>query len=503
MPWMEAVPNFSEGRDSMRVEAIVAAMSSVAGVYLLDREMDADHHRSVITLAGEPAAVAEAAVRGAGKAAELIDLNQHRGAHPRIGACDVIPFVPLESLPLDECVRWAEWAGAEIWRRFRIPVYLYEAAARRPERRQLESIRQGQFEGLREAVCVDPARQPDFGPPPGEPQRLHTTAGATVVGARKFLIAYNVNLDTPDVALARAIAKKIRASGGGLPALKAMGVQLSSPPRAQVSMNLTDFAQTSLVTAWNAVVAEAQLAGVQAVESEIVGLVPRQALLEAAIEALRIRSFNHSSLIEQRLETVRQTLPRRWESQLQPFLEALSAATPAPGGGSAAAAAGAMAAALAAMLAGYLALKQRPAPPGHTWDGIRQECLRLSRELAQATDRDSEAYLAVVAARRLPRTDLEQDRLRRQAILEAVQLAAEIPLAAAVCSRGLSEQLHLMRPEIPPAMLSDLSVGQALNEACFQGATANVEINLRELPPDSNAHIALDRELQRLRSLPA
>ncbi len=501
MPWMEAVPNFSEGRDPARVEALLSALLSVPEVYLLDQEMDADHNRSVITLAGEPAAVAEAAVRGAGKAAELIDLNLHRGAHPRIGACDVIPFVPLESMSLEDCVHWAQWAGEQIWRRFQIPVYLYEAAARRPERQRLENIRQGQFEGLREAIVCNPDRRPDFGPPEGQPLNLHPTAGATAVGARKFLIAYNVNLDSPDAAVARAIARKIRSSGGGLPALKAMGVQLSSPPRAQVSMNLTDFEQTSLAAAWNAVAQEAGQAGVSALESELVGLVPRQALIEAAVEALHIRAFDHSSLIEHRLATVRQSLPARWEAQLQPFVAALSAATPAPGGGSAAAAAGALAAALGTMLIAYVEKKRLPAPQGWTWPALMDDFARACRELLRSTDLDCDAYLAVVAARKLPRDTGEKSRQRDSAIEQAIRRAAEVPLAVAVLSRGLRGLFRLLSPSIPAGMRSDLITAQALNEACFQGASANVDINMHDLDEHSPGYRRLHLELERLRAL--
>src|SRR6202795_146681 len=216
---VESVPNFSEGRDMAKMDAIVAAMREVPGVYLLDRESDADHNRSVVTIAGEPDAVAEAALRGVGKAAELIDLSKHSGAHPRMGATDVVPFIPVAGVSIEDCVALAKKVGREIWQRYRIPVYFYEAAAQRPERSNLENIRKGQFEGLREEVLRNPDRSPDVGDP-----RLHPTAGATVVGARKFLIAYNIYLNTPDAAIAKQIAKTIRFSSGGFPFVKAMGL---------------------------------------------------------------------------------------------------------------------------------------------------------------------------------------------------------------------------------------------------------------------------------------
>ncbi|MGH6630524.1 MAG: glutamate formimidoyltransferase, partial [Burkholderiales bacterium] len=245
---VECVPNFSEGRDVKKVEAIVAALLAGPEVYLLDQEMDADHNRSVVTIVGTRQSIGEAALRGIGKAAELIDLTKHQGAHPRIGATDVVPFVPISGVTLEDCVRIAEWVAEETWRRFRIPTYLYEAAARRPERKNLENIRRGQFEGVRAEIRTHPERRPDCGD-----AALHPTAGATVVGARKFLIAYNINLNTPDVALAKAISKAVRASSGGLPCVKALGVELKARNLAQVSMNLTDFETTPLGVVFDAV----------------------------------------------------------------------------------------------------------------------------------------------------------------------------------------------------------------------------------------------------------
>src|SRR5450432_4300184 len=242
---VECVPNFSEGRDKAKVDAIVEAMKR-DGVYLLDREMDSDHNRCVITLVGEREAIQEAAIRGVGKAAELIDLCSHQGAHPRMGAADVVPFVPIDGVTIEDCVAMAKHVGAEIWKRYQIPVYLYEAAAITPERQNLENIRRGQFEGIRDDIATNPARKPDFGE-----ARLHPTAGACVVGARKFLIAYNIFLNTPDVAIAKQVAKAVRFSSGGLPFVKAAGFLVRG--QAQVSMNLTDFEQTGIRQVFDAV----------------------------------------------------------------------------------------------------------------------------------------------------------------------------------------------------------------------------------------------------------
>ncbi len=265
-PVVECVPNFSEGSDSRRIEAIVAAMR-VDGVHLLDWAMDRDHNRSVVTIAGEPAGVVESAVRGAGKAAELIDLTRQQGAYPRIGAADVIPFVPVSGIKLEQCVLLARQAGLEIWRRFGIPVYFYESAASRPDRANLEDVRRGQFEELREAARKDAARRPDVGGP-----GLHPTAGACAVGARKFLVAYNIFLDSTDVAVARAIAREIRTSALGSKGVKSLG--LTAHGRAQLSLNISDFQATPISEVYKAVSKLAARHKTAPVEGEVIGLIP-------------------------------------------------------------------------------------------------------------------------------------------------------------------------------------------------------------------------------------
>ena len=280
---VECVPNFSEGRDKAKVDAIVDAMK-MPGVYLLDREMDSDHNRCVITIVGEPEAIQEAAIRGVGKASELIDLNNHAGAHPRMGAADVVPFIPIDGVTIEDCVAMANYVGEQIWHRYQIPVYLYESAAKIPERQGLENIRRGQFEGIRAEIASNPARRPDIGE-----ARVHPTAGATVVGARKFLIAYNVFLNTPDVEIAKKIAKAVRFSSGGMRFVKGAGFLVRG--LAQVSMNLTDFEQTPIHRAFEMVKREAARYGVSILESEIVGLVPSAALLASAEWYLQIAGF--------------------------------------------------------------------------------------------------------------------------------------------------------------------------------------------------------------------
>jgi glutamate formiminotransferase len=298
MALIESVPNFSEGRDRAKVDAIAEAMRA-EGVYLLDRHMDADHNRSVITLAGGRVALMEAVLRGIGKAAELIDLTRHRGVHPRIGAADVVPFVPIEGVTLEDCAQMARQVGTEVWRRYRIPVFLYEGAATRPEQVQLENIRRGQFEGLRDEIATNPERMPDFGEP-----RVHPTAGAIVIGARMFLVAYNIFLNTSDVEIARKIARTVRFSSGGLPFVKAMGVRVRG--LAQVSMNLTDTEQTPIARVFELVKGEAARHGVAVHSSEIVGLVPKKAFEDAAGSLLQLENFDSSLILENRLAAARE-----------------------------------------------------------------------------------------------------------------------------------------------------------------------------------------------------
>jgi glutamate formiminotransferase len=297
---IECVPNFSEGRDQALIEALASAIASVPETLILDRTSDTDHHRSVITFAGDGEAVLESAVRATALAAELIDLNQHQGVHPRLGALDVLPFVPLGGATLEDCVALAHRAGRRIWNDLGIPVYFYQAAALRPDRVQLEHVRRGQFEGLREAVLQDESKRPDLGGP-----ALHPTAGAVIVGARHILIAYNIDLATANLEIAKDIAKRIRASSGGFPAVKALGLTLPSRNQVQVSMNLTDFEQTPIHTVFDEVTRLAHSYGVQVARSELIGLLPRKAMELAFTHYLKFSDFQSDDVIEQRVESAR------------------------------------------------------------------------------------------------------------------------------------------------------------------------------------------------------
>jgi len=477
---VECVPNFSEGRDAAKVDAIIAAMREVPGVYLLDRESDADHNRSVITLAGEPEAVAEAALRGVGKAAELIDLTKHTGAHPRLGATDVLPFIPIEGVTIEDCVVLAKKVGREIWERYRIPVYFYEAAAQRAERANLENIRKGQFEGLREEVLRNPDRAPDIGEP-----RLHPTAGAIVVGARKFLIAYNINLNTPDVEIAKKIGKSIRFSNGGLRYVKAMGVDLKARHLAQVSINLTDFEQTPVFRVFEMVKREAERYGVSIVGSEIVGLIPKRAIELTVDFYLQLENFSAAQVFENRLEAslggIASAGPGKLAGLAQPFLDAVAEPTATPGGGSVAALAGALAASLGQMVAGLSRKKKSQAAFAEPLSQALAEFHAASRELAEAIDRDAASFESLMAAYKLPQDSPEEQRRRAEAIEQALQGAAMVPLEVAEKAARIFDRLRQLESISSPSMLSDVRVGRWMAAAAVRGALENVSINLESI----------------------
>ena len=451
---IECVPNFSEGRDQSKIDAIVQAIQGVPEVVLLDRESDHDHNRCVITFIGPPAAVAEAAFRSVEKAIQLIDLTKQQGAHPRIGAADVIPFIQIEGVTVEECVKLAERVGKDLWKKLKVPVYFYEAAAKKTERTNLENIRRGQFEALQKEMGTVPARDPDCGDPV-----LHPTAGATVVGVRKFLIAYNINLGTPDVSIASKIAKTIRFSSGGFRYVKSMGVNLAERRVAQVSINMTDFEATPMHLVFETVKREAERYGVPVIGSEIVGLIPKKALEMTADYFLRFENFKPELVLENRMADA---MVKR--KGLDEFLDALAAPTAAPGGGSASAAAAAMAAGLGAMVTKL----------------SKQESASFEADRAffsEAVERDSEAFQHVMAAYKRPKEE------RAPFVEEAMQGAAEVPLQVVERASALLDRLHAL--QIPARMASDLLVATGLLRAAREGALENVKINLDSIQDET------------------
>jgi glutamate formiminotransferase / formiminotetrahydrofolate cyclodeaminase len=472
---IECVPNFSEGRDAAKVDAIIAAMK-VSGVYLLDQEMDADHNRCVITLVGEREAIEEAAIRGVGKAAELIDLTKHQGAHPRMGAADVIPFIPIDGVTLEDCVAMAKRVGAEIAQRYQIPVYLYEAAASSPERQNLENIRRGQFEAIRDEIATHPARKPDFGE-----SRVHPTAGATVVGARKALIAYNVFLNTSNVDIAKKIAKAVRFSTGGLRFVKGAGFLVRG--LAQVSMNLTDFEQTPIHRVFEFVKREAARYGAVPISSEIVGLIPKLALEQAAEWFLQVENFDSSLILENRLAAIMsgKMAIGGLRAGIEPFIEQLAAPTATPGGGSAAAASSAMAAGLAGMVASMSRGKKAYLQYESQLSEAIAQLSVLREELKAAIDADAESYNEVRKAYKAAKEAPEASKLIATALLQATS----VPLGVAEKASEVRRIAEELKPITNPNMGSDLTTAIALANAGLEGSLANVEINLDSLEHES------------------
>ncbi|GAB4478230.1 MAG: hypothetical protein Kow0088_17890 [Anaerolineales bacterium] len=484
---VECVPNFSEARRPRVVEAIMDAVQSVPGVTLLDRHSDLDHNRTVLTFVGEPQPVAEAAFRAIAKAAELIDLNQHRGEHPRIGATDVVPFVPIRGVSMQECVELARQLGKRVGEELGIPVYLYEEAATRPERKNLENLRRGEYEGLKVEIETNPDRQPDFGP-----AKLGS-AGATVIGARPFLIAYNIYLTTNDVSIAKKIAKVIRHSSGGLRYVKALGLLVEG--RAQVSMNLTDFHQTAIHTVQELVRREAARYGVGIHHSELVGLIPQDALVDSAVWYLQLDQFQPEQILERRLEAALGE-----QSHLEAgnaFLDALAAATPTPGGGSAAAFSAAAAAALVGMVARLTIGKKKYAAVEEHMQEIAAQADALCQKMKSMVVQDAQAFDAVMNALRLPKeTDAEQ-KARQEAIQAATLQAATVPLQVA---QGAVEALQLAAEVVAKGNLNAISDGgsaAAQAQAALRGAALNVRINLQGLE-DASATQNMLSELEQL-----
>ena len=467
MKLVECVPNFSEGRRPEVIEAIEGAIRSVDGVQVLDRHTDADHNRTVITFVGPPEAAIEAAFAGIAKAAELIDLETHRGEHPRIGATDVVPFIPVRDVSMDECVELARALARKVGGELNIPVFLYEDAATRPDRVNLENIRRGEYEELKSAIANDPDRAPDYGP------RKLGPAGATVIGARKPLIAFNVYLTTDDVEIAKRIAKTVRHSSGGLRYVKALGMLVEG--RAQVSMNLTDFTGTPIHRVVEMIRDEATRYGVGIHHSELVGLIPQEALVEAARWYLQLDGLESDQILENRLfeASTHGGGPR--------FLDQLAAGTATPGGGSAAAHAGTMAAALVAMVGRLTLGKKKYAEVQERVEAIVQAAEELRGRLETAVEQDTQAFGAVMSALRLPKdTDAEKNS-RASALEQATLRAGEVPLAVAKDSSAVLDLALEIATIGNISALSDAGVAGDLAQAALHAAGLNVRVNAASL----------------------
>lgn len=494
----EAVPNFSEGRDPVKIRAIADAAARTPGVRVLDVESNPDHHRCVISLVGEGPALAAALFEMMRTATELIDLRNHHGEHPRMGATDVVPFIPLGDATTAEAVALAEALGGRVATELHIPVFLYGQAARRPERQDLAAVRRGEFEGIRDAIRADPARAPDFGPP-----EVHPTAGAVAIGARPVLIAYNAYLSTPEVSVAKRIAHSVRARDGGLAEVKALGFETHGPDRAQVSMNLTDYRRTPIHRALEAVRREAARYGVQVEESEIVGLVPEDALLDAAEYYLQLNRFDRATILERKVRAAGASSsespgrPPEWAAtSVAEFAVALAGRTPTPGGGSAAAAAAAFGVALGEMVVRYAAKPEALPPELRSALG---ELGELRQTLTRGIDADSRAYERTRTARRALKADPHDARAMAESAA-AIREAIEVPLAAARAARAAQTVLARCAPQLPRALESDRATANALLDAAVIGALANATINLADAEAAAVETGPYRSEIDRLRA---
>jgi glutamate formiminotransferase/formiminotetrahydrofolate cyclodeaminase len=462
-PFVECVPNFSDGRRPDVLKAIQDTISDVEGVYVMDIHSDADHNRSVITFVGHPQAVEEAAFRMIKKASELIDMENHMGEHPRIGATDVVPFVPISNITMADCVEMAHRVGERVGGKLKIPVYFYEEAALIPERKRLEIVRKGEYEGLKVEIATDPARYPDCGP-----AKLGS-AGATVIGAREFLIAFNVNLTTDDEEIASKIARAVRQSSGGLPYVKALGMTVDG--RAQVSMNLTNFRKTPLSQVVETIRGEAEHYGVEIYNSELVGLIPQEAMIDTAVWFTQMDLFSPDQILEQKMSSVVD------QGEHPDFLESLAAGTPTPGGGSASAYTGAMAAGLVSMVARLTIGKKGYEKVEKEMQNILKDAEDLREELTLAVTTDSEAFIHVMDAYKRPKSDPD----REQSIQAATLKAAEVPLGVARKALQVSD-LALKTAELGNKnAITDAGAGANLAYAAITCAGYNVRVNLLSL----------------------
>jgi glutamate formiminotransferase/formiminotetrahydrofolate cyclodeaminase len=474
MKLVECVPNFSEGRRPEIVDAIRAAIAAVESVHLLDVSSDASHNRSVITFVVSAEHAVDAAFAGIAKARELIDLTTHQGEHPRIGATDVVPFIPLEGATMEDCIAIARQLGHRVGHELEIPVYLYERAATRPERENLADVRRGEFEGLRNELGTNPARDPDFGP-----KRIHPTAGAVVIGARPFLVAYNVYLGpATNLQVAKDVAKAIRGSSGGLRYVKGLGLEVDG--QAQVSMNLVDIEKTPLHRAVDMVKMEAEAQGVSPTWSEVVGLVPERALFDTAARHIQLRNFTPDLVLERKVRSA-----VTGGESLSGFVSSVASSTPTPGGGSVAAHVGSLAAALAQMVAGLTIGKKKYVAVEGEMKEIALGAADLVNTLTALVKADSDAYTAVSSAYKLPKEPADAAVRRSEAITEALLGASRVPLDTARACARVAELAAAVGTKGNSNAVSDAGVAALLAEAACRGAAYNVRNNVAALEDKS------------------
>lgn len=486
MKLVECVPNFSEGRRPEVIEAIRDAIGSVEGVSVLDVSSDPSHNRSVITFVAPVESAVEAAFAGIRAAGERIDLCKHTGEHPRIGATDVVPFIPLEGSTMEDCIALARQLGERVGRELKIPVYLYERAASTPARENLADVRRGEFEGLREELGKNPARNPDFGP-----SQIHPTCGAIAIGARPFLVAYNVYLGpASNLPIAKNIAKAVRGSSGGFKYVKGLGLEVDG--QAQVSMNLVDTEKTPLHNAFDFVKLRAESEGAQVTWSEIVGLVPERVLFDTAVSHLQLRQFTPKQVLERQVREV-----VSGGESVSGFLAAVASSNPVPGGGSVAAHAGALAAALAQMVAGLTIGKKKYAGVEAEMKNAALKAVSLGNTLSGLVKRDADAYALVSEAYKLPKEPADAAARRAEAVTSALLKAAEVPLETARASVEVARLASLVAEKGNTNAVTDAGVAALLAHAACKGAAYNVRVNVQALDDKSKGE-SLAREAQKL-----
>ncbi len=468
MGLVECVPNFSEGRRRDIIDAIANTIRATPGVTLLDVEANADHNRSVITFVGEPEPVKQAALAAGQKAVELIDLNHHKGEHPRMGAVDVIPFVPVSGITMEDCVTLAREFGREFAEKLDVPVFLYEEAATAPDRRNLADVRAGEFEGLRDRIGRDPSKKPDYGP-----EKIHPTAGATAVGAREILIAYNVNLGTSSLNIAKKIAHELRSKDGGLAYVKALGFELKERGIVQVSMNLTDYRKSQLFKAYEMVKLFAERHAVPVVGSEIVGLTPMDSMVDTAEFYLRLENFSRDQVLERKLFALRPVTLT--DQSLRVFSEEVASKRATPGGGSVSAYMGALAASLLCMVCRITMGKKESSPHLKRLSHALKRGEDLRERLLQLVVGDAEAFDSVLKAYKVPRDQLEA---RKRAVQDAVVKASEVPLNTMELSVDTLKLAQEVAELGTASALSDVASSTAAAKAAAEGAASNVMINL-------------------------
>ncbi|MBA3340569.1 MAG: glutamate formimidoyltransferase [Gemmatimonadaceae bacterium] len=487
MKLIECVPNFSEGRRPEVVAAIRDAIAAVEGVSILDSSSDASHNRSVITFVAPAERVVEAAFAGIREAATRIDLREHTGEHPRIGATDVVPFVPLDGSTMDDCIAFARQLGERVAKELAIPVYLYERAATRPGRVNLAEIRRGQFEGLRDELGTNPERDPDFGP-----KAIHQSAGATAIGARPFLVAYNVYLGpASNLPLAKSIAKAVRGSSGGFKAVKGLGMEVDG--QAQVSMNLVDTDETPIHVVYDTIAEKARAEGVEVTWSEIIGLVPERVLLEASKHYLKLAQYTPDQVLERQVSRAMRASGVTASSEVtlgatptaasstNDFLAAVASSDPVPGGGSVAAYAGALAASLIRMVAGLTIGRKKYVAVEAEMAVVAANAERLAKSLRELVDRDAAAYAAVSAAYKMPKDTSDAVAARDHAITDALFGAAEVPLDTARLCAESAELAAVVATKGNSNAMTDAGLAALLAEAGAKGAAYNVLVNVNSL----------------------